>query len=304
MITKKLNRKLTVGVERMVKGTLFDLVSRRGRLLLLAGVLFLMLSPSWTTSAAGDPTRYRPGLRNSPYEKKLDPKELETVLKSLREKSGFLEMGFDESGFLTLGDRNRFEGGSATARQLLAAAADATIAVDLESHKYSAETAFARMISPIIYQSQATGKRIEVIPIELDLTDFGKLRGDRRVLAAFDPGFVILHELGHAVLGLRDAGAADGPGECEEYINRIRRELKLPLRQNYIARLQRSVYPLSASTTDHAELHFEQTGDGGTKPQKYVLKWEAGLVGPIKALPAPPLGNPRPASTITVQTHQ
>src|SRR5262245_66108455 len=54
-------------------------------------------------ATAGDPFRYRGGLRNSPGERKLDPKRLDAVLTSLRDNAGLLDMRFDENGFLTLG---------------------------------------------------------------------------------------------------------------------------------------------------------------------------------------------------------
>src|SRR5262245_17416283 len=74
-------------------------------------------------ATAGDPFRYRGGLRNSPGERRLDAKRLDAILTSLRDKTGLLEMRFDENGFLSLGDQTKFSGGSATARALLDAAA-------------------------------------------------------------------------------------------------------------------------------------------------------------------------------------
>jgi len=45
-------------------------------------------------------------------------------------------------------------------------------------------------------------------PIEIDFADFDHLRGERKVLEAFDLGFAILHELCRAALELRDPSAA------------------------------------------------------------------------------------------------
>jgi hypothetical protein len=64
--------------------------------------LFFLLS-----ATAGDPFRFRGGLRNDPGERRLNAKQLNTALISLRGKAGFLEMCFDEDGFLTLGHRAR-----------------------------------------------------------------------------------------------------------------------------------------------------------------------------------------------------
>jgi hypothetical protein len=248
-------------------------------ILLTAGIFFS--ARSVVRSETHDPLRYLGGLRNSPDAKKLNPKQLESIIKSLREKTGYEGMVFDENGFLNLGDRNQFKGGSETARALFAAAVDSNRSIDLECHDHSATVAFARLERAIVYQSRATGKTIEVYPLELDFSDFAKLRGDKRVIAAFDIGFVIMHELGHAVLGLRDpVNESEGPGECEDFINRIRRELNLPERQNYIARTRPIPFTPSSGTREHAELTFVNPG----KPQSFSLLWEASMVGPIKTV--------------------
>jgi hypothetical protein len=236
-------------------------------------------------AASGDPFRYRGGLRNSPDERRLDAKRLDAVLKSLRDKAGLLEMRFDENGFLTLGDQTKFSGGSATARALLESAATMTLAVDLESHMHSSKVAFARLGKPSAYQHFSSGAKIDVFPLEIDFSDFSKLRGDSQALAAFDLGFVILHELGHAALDLRDAtGAPQGLGECEALINRIRRELNLPERQTYVAQTYTSaIFTTTRTSTRLAELIFarEVEKQGRMRIEKFNLRWEALLVGAI-----------------------
>ncbi|MGH9752281.1 MAG: hypothetical protein ACREA2_05805 [Blastocatellia bacterium] len=235
------------------------------------------------SATAGDPFRYRGELRNSPGERKLNAKQLDVVLTSLRDKSGLLEMRFDENGFLTLGDRTKFSGGSAVARELLNAAALTAHAVDLESHMYSSKVAFGRLAEPIAYQHYSSGAKIDAFPLEMDFSDFSKLRGDRQALAAFDLGFVILHELGHAALGLRDAvGDPQGLGECEALINRIRRELNLPERQTYVAQTYTAPTPTHVSTK-FAELAFARAIEkqGRMRIEKFNLRWEASIVGPI-----------------------
>jgi len=238
-----------------------------------------------TRAASDDLFRYRGGLRNSPGERKLNAKQLDAVLKSLRDKAGLLEMRFDENGFLTLGDQTKYSGGSPTARALLDAAASMAQAVDLESHMYSSQVAFARLAKPVAYQHYTSGAKIDVFPLEIDFSDLLKLRGDQQALAAFDLGFVILHELGHVALGLRDAaGDPQGLGECETLINRIRRELNLPERQTYVA--QTHTAPSINSTrgsTKLAELVFARAVEkqGRKRIEKFNLNWEASLVGPI-----------------------
>lgn len=234
---------------------------------------------------AADPLRYQGGLRNSAGPRQFNGQQLEQLLQNLRAKTGFLELSFDQQGFLALGDATKFIGGSATARALIAAAVKINHVVELECHNRSPLVAFARLGQPVIFISMATKRQIEAYPVEIDMADFSHLRGDKRVLAAFDLGFVVLHELAHAVLGLHDTiEEADSPGECEAHINLMRRELNLPERRHYVARTFLTSASTSYKTTRHAELSFAQTVEeqGRVKLEKLNLNWEAERVGPIK----------------------
>jgi hypothetical protein len=237
-----------------------------------------------TRAATDDPSRYRGGLRNSPGERRLNAKQLDAVLASLRDKTGLLEMRFDEGGFLTLGDRTKFSGGSTGARALVEAATAMAHVVELESHMYSSQIAFARLAKPTAYQRYLSGAKIDVVPLEIDFSDLSNLRGDRQALAAFDLGFVILHELGHTAFGLSDAaGDPHGLGECEALINRIRRELNLPERQTYVAQI-RAARPVNPShiSAQFAELVFARSVEkrGRTRVEQFNLYWDASI-GPI-----------------------
>jgi hypothetical protein len=274
----------------------------RGPLCAIAIAALCALFPA-LIAASGDPFRYRGGVRNSPGPRKLNSKQLDAALKSLREKAGFLEMRFDEDGFLTLGDRTKFTGGSPTARALLIAAIEMPHAVDLECHNYSALVAFARLAMAVAYHNFPSGKIIDVYPVEIDFGDLSQLRGDRQALEAFDLGFVILHELGHAALGLRDSsGDADGLGECEEFINRIRRELGLPERQTYVAQVYSAPAnnPTRASIKQ-AELVFARATEkqGRLKLEKFNLIWEAPKVGPIVDIRTQSVARARGAKPMT-----
>jgi hypothetical protein len=204
--------------------------------------------------------------------------KLQSVLDSLRHKTGFLGMRFDEEGFLTLGDRTRISGGSATARELLIAAVDGDKAFELESHNHSPAVAFARIGTGSIYNNFTTKARITVEPLQLDFADFAQLHGSREALAAFDIGFVLLHELAHGVYRLRDATDPRYLGECERHINRMRRELGLPERQQYFARVRRPAPSESTIRIEQAELLFacvsQTPGREGTK-RYFNLKWDA-----------------------------
>ena len=231
-----------------------------------------------------DPLRYQGGVRNSPGPRSLNGKQLAAVIRSLREKTGLLELDFDGDGFLRLGDATRIAGGSPTARELVAAAVESELAFDLECHSRSAGIAFARLGPPVSYQSRATGWQIEVVPLDLDFVDFDRLRGDKQAIASFDLGMVLLHELGHGVLRLRDVKSpAEGLGECEAHMNRIRRELGLPERQNYFARIIERAAGVSGSIFRQAELLFvrETVSSDRTKRESFVLSWDSSQVGSL-----------------------
>lgn len=247
-------------------------------------MLFAFVSMLCDTIEAGDPLRYRAGLRISTDKNKLSDQERESVIRSLSEKSGFQEIGFNEDGFLDLGDTGKFSGGSSTARDLLLAALDLSFAIDLESHNRSKEIAFARLDKPVHYFNFSSREEIDVYPIQIDFSDFKKLRGVKEVVDSFDIGFTILHELGHAVFGLHDSIDSESDlGECEQYINSIRRELGYPVREHYLAKTFSRSLTMSERSSLVAELNFTKLVENGGKSKKlrYVLTWRAHEVGPI-----------------------
>lgn len=227
-------------------------------------------------------TRFRAGLRNAPEQERLSVKQLQQVLQSLRDKTGWQGLFFDEESFLVCPEPAVFSGGSAAARRLLWAALNSKEAYDLEAHQHSRVVTFARLAPAIDFESRRTGAKIIAYPLQIDFADFQSLRGDGPALKAFDIGLVVLHELGHAVWHLRDAlHAEDEPGECETYINLIRRELQLPERQNYLARVRPGTLNITAGTRLIAELFFARASGkpGQGKQDRFLLQWEAEMVG-------------------------
>ncbi len=259
----------------------------------LAGAGWFPTQPVSGQEPALDQQIYRPGLRNSFMGHPLSAEELDLVLAHLRRITGFTQMRFDEAGFLTIDDRSQVAGGSAAARELLLAAVDGKKSINLQSHNRSPEVVFARVVEAVKYTVWRSDARIAVATIEIDFADFNYLRGDRKVLEAFDPGFVILHELCHAALELRDPSAVNAAGDCESYVNRIRRELGMPERRQYAASVYWQRPSLSSPTTRFAELIFTQTEPGRepesrAKTKKLYLRWDAQQVGNIRLLSAPP----------------
>lgn len=228
-----------------------------------------------------DPHRYRSGVRNGYGKYQLKGKRLAALTKSLKEKTGFLELQFDAEGFLRLGDRTLIKGGSVAARDLVMAAVDSAKALVLEDHSYSRDVSFAKLSAPVIFQSRLTMAQMENRAIHIDFSDFTSLQGERDVLAAFDIGFVVLHEMAHGALNLRDASsAAEEPGECENYINRIRRELNLPERLVYHARPRLGSSGLEM-TDRRVELSFARSvnKNGKSTTEESYLRWNLAVVG-------------------------
>ncbi len=240
-----------------------------------------------TQPVAGQETKkhiYRPGLRNSFVGRQLSAEELDLALAQLRRKTGFARMRFDEAGFLTIDDRSRIAGGSAAARELLLAAVDGKKSIILQSRNRSPEVVFARVGRCTVYEGWQSGEKIELVPIEIDFADFNYLQGERKVLEAFDLEFAILHELCHAALELRDPSeGVKAAGDCESYVNRVRRELGMPERRHYAA----NVYQRTSSTTLNkiiAQLTFAQT-EPGAKTKRLFLTWDVREVGNTRRLP-------------------
>ncbi len=172
--------------------------------------------------------RFEPGIKNSPAQLGMKFAQADTLTNSLRSISGYQELAFDERGYLVLG--KRVSGGSELARMLLRTAVESSEVFEIESVEGSDTVAFGAFIS-VQFNNSERGA-IAFNRIQLDFQDFGELRGDASLMDSFDPGFVFLHELAHGVWELPDEGRG-GLGECEAFINQIRRQLGLPERLRY-----------------------------------------------------------------------
>lgn len=248
--------------------------------------LIVIFVSSWLVFCAeanpsSDPFTYRGGFRNSTGKHQLKEKDLKRVLESLAEKTGFRGLGFDADGFLTLGDRGNFVGGSATARQLLMDAVASSAQLILENHNHSSKVVFANLGQGTMFHNLRTKAQIEHLSIRIDFSDFGKLIGAKEALASFDLGMTILHELVHGVRKLHDSvNEWEEVGDCERYVNTIRKELGLPERQQYIARSHTTLSPIGW-TIKMAELQFARTDfrNGKLKTDEYTLSWDVNRVG-------------------------
>lgn len=206
----------------------------------------------------------------------LDDKRLLTF--QLREISGFQDLHFDDNGLLVTGTAVR--GGSAVARDLLRSAMASTDYFRLESYHGNASVLFGAVVSSEYGDASSP---VSVNRIQLDFDDFRYLEGDVKVISSFSPGFIFLHELTHVVRKLGDDDRYSGLGECEAYINQIRRELRMPERFRYEFKVRRT-----PEGREIGELWFISGADPKYGRKLYEkLSWDNEMVG--KGLP--PIGN-------------
>lgn len=196
---------------------------------------------------------------------------------SLRAITGWPSVSFDERGAL------RFEGqpvgGSATARELLATAASGNNVCVIEDASNRADTVFCRVVEG--RWKNASAKNPPVYLVLVDFADFRHVTGDKAALDAFNVGWGFLHEIAHVVHNYSDAEEADGAGECEILINRMRRECGLAERAEYYF----DFFPGAQESpfmTKLVRLAFDQPSTETTKKKRYWLMWDASLVGGVE----------------------
>lgn len=221
-------------------------------------------------NAAPSPT----GLRNSRGARALNANQLQMLQQTLRQKTGFTELGFGVQGELTLGHRNQVVGGSAIARALMVTAVESENLFELENHEDSPSVAFAQINEAIDEVNGKTGKRLTIFQVQLDFADFDRLGGPREAKASFDVGIALFHELVHGVLKLPDpqGGRLNEIGECDAHVNQIRRELHLPERLFYHPNI--NVVQIKTGRVVCASLEFA----GNDK--QYRVTWRADHVSP------------------------
>ncbi len=254
-----------------------ELCSSRLRFVLaMTGTLTLLLvaPPCEATHADTEGSALgRTGIFNSPEaSRRLSREKLWAVSASLERVTGWTGIHFERDTVLCLQEVRESGGGSPTARALLLKAMQTTVIV-LEDRSRSFDIAFAAIRREAIFLG--SGQSIPIFSLLLDFEDFQYLAGHPEALEAFDLGFVLLHELGHAVENRRDPsdqrGASD-PGECEILVNEARRELGLPIRAHYHAE---RVLSSLLSDFSHGRIRFERIVEHQGKPRlhTYFVQW-------------------------------
>ncbi|MBA3766423.1 MAG: hypothetical protein H0W99_05435 [Acidobacteria bacterium] len=194
----------------------------------------------------------------------------------MRAITGWPDLGFDQDGALRLG-RTETSGGSQTARNLLSKAVAGGNVIVIEDASNRADVAFGRVVEGRWTRTDdAVKRKPPVYIILIDFADFTHVMGDRAALVAFNVGWGLLHEIDHVVHDSVDPVREGGLGECEDLINRMRRECGLAERAEYHFTFVPGSNG-SAYMTKLVRLAFEQRTPEMKK--RYWVVWDANLVG-------------------------
>ena len=246
----------------------------KSSVILALAALFLLGPLTSPTIAAPHDDPCRPGVHLS-KEHPLTNKQTTKLLEGLRFWTGFKEIRIDAAGAVTLGNRAYLQTSSQTARALMAAAVDSHDSFTIQNRDHSTVIAFARIQDEFDCIDER-GTRYRGWQIQVDFSDFNKLRGDHFVLAAFDPAINVLHELAHGVFGYQDAlDGTDDLGQCERHVNRIRAELGMPQRLRYHGKKVRTLDDFEIAKT---KLIFVDSVSGPNNQREYVVWFDLNSV--------------------------
>ena len=248
---------------------------------LLSLVVGLCCVGAWTEGYTRDrPYHFHPGLRIS-QTKPLTTQEVAGLIRELSSLSG-LHLMVDADGAIHYDTRLPAAGGSAIARELLVKAIGSSDSFSVESANRSAEIAFAQIESTMNYSDGINPPQTAWV-IRIDFADFAHLRGDAAAIKAFNPAINLMHELTHAILKLPDPeGPKDPLGKCERYLNLMRAELGLPLRQYYFLKTTLARSPASLSPILQAELEFTHGDPHSRKAEESRLTFDLAMVVDIQ----------------------
>lgn len=193
----------------------------------------------------------------------------------LRAITGWPGLHFDDECVLRFGDAPP-EGGSAKARELLASARAGRNLIVIEDASGRADVVFGR-VAEARWKGGEAGRPPAFI-VQIDFADFAQVIGDAEALAAFNVGWVALHEISHVTSDAADASGAGETGECEGLINLMRRECGLAVRAEYHFHF----FPGREGgefKTRYVRLAFEREHPTSNKKRRLWLMWDAEYVG-------------------------
>jgi hypothetical protein len=201
----------------------------------------------------------------------------QALAESLRAITGWRGLHFDADGQLSFGDLHA-EGGSPTARALLRAAQSGPHLIVIEDTSNRADVIFGR-VSEARWKHESDARAAAFL-VQIDFADFSHVRGDEEARAAFNAGWVLLHEISHVTQDATDTSRADEPGDCESLVNLMRRECELAVRAEYHFRPFPS-QERGEFRTRYVRLAFEWADPATNKKRRLWLIWDAGLVGGV-----------------------
>jgi hypothetical protein len=224
---------------------------------------------SGTASAAKEPG-------NVSCREGLTSEQRQEIATKLQRITGWSDLAFDSEGILRLGHTDPV-GGSLTARTLLLSLLRKDSLIFLEEANKRSDIAFSQVSRATLRVAENSPTR-QAHVVSIDFSDFEHVAGHPLALAAFDIGWVLLHEFDHILNGSTDATLVDTLGDCEAYINQMRRELSLPTRAHYFF----INVPLSATgsfVTSWVRMAFDRQSATSLSKRRYWLIWDASLVG-------------------------
>lgn len=193
----------------------------------------------------------------------LSTEQRQLLTRSLGRITGWEKIQFSAHGLLLLNEVADANGGSSIARQILTEVLRSGAAFLIEDHSRSHAVDFGQLDEGTVYEDGE--HRLMIWRVRVDFDDFRQMQAPTAVRAAFDEGFMLLHEMLHG-LGLKDTKQVGEIGECESVLNRARAELGLPLRDDYFGQALRLT-----SSVISAKLRFKSRSPGNTKWKWHYL---------------------------------
>ena len=193
----------------------------------------------------------------------------------LRKITGWTTLTFHNDGALQA-NLQEITGGSKIARELLNNAIAGNRTILFEDASSRKDVVFCRVTSGKLLPGALPGEDVHVV--QIDFTDFEQVIGDKEALAAFDVGWAVLHEIDHVISDSADPISDDTAGDCEGHVNQMRRELGLPVRNNYFFDFL-PVKNDSNLISRFVRLGFEREDGPAAKKRRYWLIWDAAIVG-------------------------
>ena len=212
------------------------------------------------------------GIDNLVIRQNVSKSNREELARRLRAITGWTDLAFDSNGAMRAGHAGP-QAGSQSARELINKAFAGTRVILFEDASSRKDVVFCRVVLGTMDQVTSS----EVYAVLIDFADFRQVTGDKQALAAFDVGWAVLHEIDHVVEDSQDP-QENVVGDCEGHINRMRRELGLPVRNSYFF----SFLPVKNEGTvisRFVRLGFDQHDAASTKRKRYWLIWDAAVVG-------------------------